>query len=119
MNRTMIELEEDTAVGFLQHGEKYWEYLPHFFTLDFPELTEGDYDDFVGWADQKATFTHRSEYEYIFPIAYWDNTFLKNIEVPDKFRPIFRALVKIGKTMNKDRDEENKIIPHLHICLPK
>lgn len=117
--REMIEIDEDTAIGFIKHGDKYFEYLAPFFTLDLPELNEEDFDEFADWADKHARMVHVEELEYEFPIAYWDNKFLSDLNVPENLRPIFRALIKYGKQFNRDIKDSQKIIPCLKIWLPK
>jgi hypothetical protein len=71
--REMIEIDEDTAIGFLKHGDKYFEYLAPFFSLDFPELNGTDFDELADWADRNAKMIHTQELEYELPFAYWDN----------------------------------------------
>lgn len=118
-DREMIELDEDTAVGFLKHGDKYFEYLAPFFTLDFPELNDENFEEFADWADKNAPMVHVTELEYEFPIAYWDNKFLSDLNVPEALRPIFRALVKYGKNYNRELQDSQKVIPYLKLWIPK
>ena len=117
--REMIEIEEETAIGFLKHGDKYFEYLAPFFSLDFPDLNEEDFNSFAAWGDRTAKMIHIEELEYEFPIAYWDNKFLSNLDVPEKLKPIFRALIKYGKQFNRDLPDSKKVIPCLKIWIPK
>jgi hypothetical protein len=118
-NREMIEINEGTAIGFIKHGDKYFEYLAPFFTLDFPELNDKDFREFAEWADKKAPIIHTTELEYEFPIAYWDNGFLSYLEVPKALTPIFEALMKYGKSYNKELPDSQKVIPYLKLWLPK
>ena len=117
--REMIELDEETTIGFLKHGDKYFEYLAPFFTLDFPELHEEDFEEFATWADKNAPIVHKTELEYEFPIAYWDNKFLTEMETPEELRPIFRALIRHGKNYNRNLEDYQKIIPCLKLWIPK
>lgn len=117
--REMIEIDEDNIIGFLKHGDKYFEYLAPFFTLDFPELNAEDFDEFADWADKNAPMVHKTELEYEFPIAYWDNKYLSEMKVPEALRPIFRALIKYGKSYNRDLKDSQKVIPCLKLWLPK
>lgn len=117
-NRQMIEIDEETAVGFIVHGEKYFEYWAPFFSVDFPELTDEDFQKIIDWAEESATMIHRTEYEYEFSIPYWDNKYLAEKEVPDGIKPIFQAMFIRGKRMNKDRTDSYKVIPCLKIWFP-
>jgi hypothetical protein len=117
-DREMIEVDNETVVGFIKHGDKYFEYLAPFFVLDFPELKSEDLDELRLWADETAPMIHKTEYEYEFPIAYWDSQFLSEIKAPESIRPIFRALVKYGKSFNKDLSEDKRMIPYLKIWFP-
>lgn len=119
MNKTLIELENEVTIGFLIYGQKYFEYLAPYFRLDFPNLTEEDYREFASWADSNANMLDGNEFEYIFTIAYWDNNFLKYMAVPEKLRPIFRAVIKQAKLINKEIEDHNKIVPCLRLWLPK
>lgn len=115
----MLETDDDNAIGFLKYGDKYFEYLAPFFALDFPELKDEDFETFIEWADEKAPIIHKTECEYEFPIAYWDNKYLSEISVPEQLKPIFKALIKYGKQYNKELSDQRKVIPCLKLWIPK
>lgn len=115
----IIELENEKPISFISFGDKYWEYNESCFFSDFPELK--NFDSIADWADAKCVFYNIEEHEYVFPIPYWENMnqyFEKN-HIPQELRPIFEALFKKGKELNKGKNEENQIVPRLVLTLPR
>jgi hypothetical protein len=99
MKELQVVLKGDLTVTFR---------LPLFLeaTVDVSSLEEKAKDDLDWWASHHAVFPHRTELEYLFPMIPTDKNYLKKMEVPNRFRDVFRAAMKEAE---KQEDEHGTV----------
>lgn len=102
-NLTINSTEGDSVVPFrIRHTiELSFEEIKDIFNDE--KFTQDDVDEFIKWADDKATHDHHGEFEYTFALMPTDTLYLKRLGVPEKLIPVFEFAIKLAEPYQKER----------------
>jgi len=103
INLVNISLQGDIVVPLYPRSETY-EMNPYDLETIIPDLDRKQIENFISWAEKSDYVSrfHPFEFEYDFDIQKHDPKYMERLKVPEKFKPVFQAAIKLALSKEND-----------------